>query len=83
MEEIKILIPGNKVAEYFYVNPEIQHEDMYFFPLEKDVIKEMGLDIKDWKIKEYIPGLRMRGSGKIPTVIESTLDGYELILKRK
>lgn len=40
---------------------------------------EIDILLKDIKIKEVLEGLRSR-NGKIPDIIHSSIDGYELIL---
>lgn len=80
---MKLTIPGNKICEYFATHPNINHEDMHFTPVEKEVFKEQGLNHEDYIITEYTPGLKMRGSNdgiKNPAIL---IDGYELVVEKK
>lgn len=73
---LRLRIPGN-ILEI----DNILDENGWY---EHEKIIAKGYDLKDWEILEYIVGLKER-DGKIPPSdkLKTTIDGYELLLKRK
>lgn len=68
--EKKLKIDGSTMVKY-QGQEDVQIGGFYLW--------EIDTLLKDIKIKEVLEGLRSR-NGKIPDIIHSSIDGYELIL---
>ena len=78
----KIDIPSNKMIEFHLDNPEYKLPEFHqFYPYEFEEIQ--GVNMRQIKSVEIVPGLRERGTLGLSKNMQSTLDGYTIYLETK
>ena len=80
----KIDIPSNKMIEFHLDNPEYKLPEFHqFYPYEFEEIEKQGVNMRQIKSVEIVPGLRERGTLGLSKNMQSTLDGYTIYLETK